>query len=78
MGLVHSLAGSGPLAAIAFAELRGAAARLLSMTFFGLESLAGMALVSGAAGVTLRVIVRSGGARRGLALATGACRSPSV
>jgi hypothetical protein len=31
-----------------------------------------MALASGAAGVALRVIVRSGGARRGRALITGA------
>jgi hypothetical protein len=72
VGLVHGLAGSGALTAIAFAELPGAGARLLYMTFFGLGSIAGMALASGAAGVTLRVIARSGGARRGLGLATGA------
>jgi hypothetical protein len=42
------------------------------MTLFGLGSIAGMALASGAAGVTLRIIVRSGGARHGLALVTGA------
>jgi hypothetical protein len=37
-----------------------------------------MALASGAAGFTLRIIFRSSGARRGLALVTGGCRSPSV
>ena len=42
------------------------------MTLLGLGSIAGMALASGAAGVMLRVTVRSGGARRGLALVTGA------
>jgi len=42
------------------------------MILFGLRSIAGMALASGAAGVTLRVVVRSGRARRGLALVTGA------
>jgi len=72
IGLVHGLAGSGALTAIAFAELPGAGARLLYMTFFGLGSIAGMALASGTAGVALRVIARSGGTRRGLGLATGA------
>jgi hypothetical protein len=72
VGVLHGLAGSGALTAIAFAELPGAGARLLYMTLFGLGSIAGMALASGAAGVTLRIIVRSGGARRGLALVTGA------
>ena len=60
MGLVHGLAGSGAPAAIAFGELPGAGARLLSMTVFGLGSIAGMALASGAVGVALRVIFRSG------------------
>lgn len=72
VGLVHGLAGSGALTAIAFAELPGAGARLLYMTFFGLGSIGGMVLASGTAGVALRVIARSGGARRGLGLATGA------
>jgi high-affinity nickel-transport protein len=72
VGLVHGLAGSGALTAIAFAELPGAGARLIYMALFGLGSIAGMARASGAAGVTLRVIARSGGTRRGLGLATGA------
>jgi len=76
--LVHGLAGSGALTAIAFAELPGAGARLLYMTLFGLGSIAGMALASGAAGFTLRIMFRSSGARRGPALVTGGCRSPSV
>jgi high-affinity nickel-transport protein len=72
VGGVHGLAGSGALTAIAFAELPGAGARLTYMALFGVGSIGGMALASGAAGVTLRVIARSGGARRGLGLATGA------
>lgn len=72
VGGVHGLAGSGALTAIAFAELPGAGARLTYMALFGVGSIAGMALASGAAGVTLRVIARSGGARRGLGLVTGA------
>jgi high-affinity nickel-transport protein len=71
VGLVHGLAGSGALTAIAFAELPGAGARLVYMTLFGLGSIAGMALASGAAGATLRVVARSGAARRGLSAATG-------
>lgn len=42
------------------------------MTRFGLGSIARMTLASGAAAVALRVTVRSGGARRRLALITGA------
>lgn len=71
MGLVHSFAGSGTLIAIAFAELLGTGARLLYRTLFGLGSDAGMALASSTAGVALRVIFRSGGGHRGLALVTG-------
>lgn len=71
VGLVHGLAGSGALTAIVFADLPGVAARLVYMTLFGLGSIAGMALASGAAGATLRVVARSGGARRGLSIATG-------
>jgi hypothetical protein len=72
IGGVHGLAGSGALTAITFAELPGASARLIYMMLFGVGSIAGMALASGAAGVTLRVIARSGAARRSLGLATGA------
>lgn len=71
VGLVHGLAGSGALTAIAFAELPGAGARLVYMTLFGLGSIAGMALASGAAGAALRVVACSGGTRRGLSAATG-------
>jgi hypothetical protein len=72
VGLVHGLAGSGALTAIVFADLPGAGARLVYMTLFGLGSIAGMALASGAAGVTLRLVARSGGTRRGLGFVTGA------
>jgi len=72
VGGVHGLAGSGALTAFAFAELPDAGARLIYMLLFGVGSIAGMALASGAAGVTLRILARSGGARRGLGLVTGA------
>jgi hypothetical protein len=72
VGVVHGLAGSGALTAIVFADLPGAGARLVYMTLFGGGSIAGMALASGAAGATLRVLARSGGARRALGVATGA------
>jgi hypothetical protein len=42
------------------------------VTGFGRGSIAGTALASDAAGVTPRVTVRSGGARRGRAPVTGA------
>jgi hypothetical protein len=71
VGLVHGLVGSGALTAIVFADLPGAGARLAYIALFGLGSIAGMALASGAAGATLRVGARSGGMRRGLGIATG-------
>jgi hypothetical protein len=55
-----------------FADLPGAGARLLYMSLFGAGSIAGMALASGAAGATLRVLARSAGAQRVLGVATGA------
>jgi high-affinity nickel-transport protein len=72
VGIVHGLAGSGAVTAIVFADLPSTGARLLYMTVFGLGSIAGMALASGAAGATLRIVARSGGARRSLGVATGA------
>jgi hypothetical protein len=76
--LFHGLAGSGAPAAIAFGEIPGAGARLQDMTVFGLESTAGMALASGAAGVMLRGMFRSSRARRAWLWSRAACRSPSV
>lgn len=72
VGLVHGLAGSGALTAIVFAELPGTAARLSYMALFGAGSIAGMALASGAAGASLRLVARSAGAQRGLGVVTGA------
>jgi hypothetical protein len=78
VGLVHSLAGSGALTALVFAELPGAGARLLYMTCFGLGSIAAMALASGAAGS--RCASPSGRAVRAAAWlwSPAPCRSPSV
>lgn len=71
VGLVHGLAGSGALTAIVFADLPGAGARLLYMTLFGLGSITGMALASGAAGQALGMVARSARTRSGIGLATG-------
>ena len=53
IGIVHGLAGSGGLTALVFAELPGDGARILYMTLFGAGSVAGMALASGVAGMSL-------------------------
>src|SRR6185503_494405 len=44
IGIVHGLAGSGALTALAFAELPTASARIVYMVVFGAGSVAGMAL----------------------------------
>ena len=48
--MVHGLAGSGALTALVLASLQSTAARLAYIVFFGLGSVAGMALLSGLAG----------------------------
>jgi High-affinity nickel-transport protein len=72
VGVVHGLAGSGALTALAFAELPGAAARITYVALFGIGSIAGMAIASGVAGAALGRVARTPRARRGFALSTGA------
>lgn len=72
VGLIHGLAGSGALTAFVFAEQPTFAARVAYIALFGFGSVAGMALASGVAGVSLQAVARTAQIRRGLALATGA------
>jgi hypothetical protein len=72
VGLVHGLAGSGALTALVFAELPTAALRIAYLTLFGIGSVAGMAIASGIAGVSLRAAAGRPGTRRTLSLVTGA------
>lgn len=71
VGLVHGLAGSGALTALAFAELPTAGARVLYMILFGVGSVAGMAIVTGLAGVALQRVARGPATRRWVAITTG-------
>jgi len=71
IGLVHGLAGSGALTALAFAELPTAGARVLYMAVFGIGSIAGMALTTGLAGVAIQQVARGPATRRWLAVTTG-------
>ncbi|GMU60983.1 MAG: hypothetical protein AMXMBFR34_27460 [Myxococcaceae bacterium] len=59
IGLVHGLAGSGALTALVLAEQPSAAARLSYIALFGLGSVAGMALLTGLAGVPLMRVARA-------------------
>jgi hypothetical protein len=61
IGLVHGLAGSGGLTALALAEMPTTAGAIGYIVTFGLGSIAGMAAVSGLAGASLARI--AGGAR---------------
>jgi len=71
VGLVHGLAGSGALTAVVFADLPTVTSRIVYIALFGLGSIAGMAVASGAAGVWLAFAARSPRARRGIGYATG-------
>jgi high-affinity nickel-transport protein len=71
VGLVHGLAGSGALTALAFAELPTSGARVLYMIVFGIGSVVGMAIATGLAGVAIQHAARGPAARRWLAITTG-------
>jgi len=59
IGVVHGLAGSGALTALVLAELPSISARLLYIVVFGAGSIAGMALLTGLAGLPLMRVARS-------------------
>jgi hypothetical protein len=70
IGLVHGLAGSGGLAALAAARMPSTASALAYIALFGVGSIVGMALVSGAFGATFGRLLR--GHARLLVAVTGA------
>ncbi len=71
IGLIHGIAGSGALTALAFAELPSTAARILYMVMFGAGSIAGMAVATGITGAALQRLASGPRARRALSFATG-------
>jgi nickel/cobalt exporter len=72
VGLIHGLAGSGALTALAVAGLPTPMTRLIYMGLFGLGSVAGMACLTGIAGWPLARLGACGKMSRRLSLATGA------
>lgn len=72
VGMLHGLAGSGALTALAFANVSTTAARLSFVALFGLGSVVGMAALTGLAGFSLARVSRSEGAARSLFAVTGA------
>lgn len=72
IGLIHGLAGSGALTALAFVQLPSAGARIVYMIMFGAGSIAGMAAATGLTGAALQRIAHGPRTRRVFALATGA------
>lgn len=58
VGVVHGLAGSGSLTAIALASLPSLSSQLVYITLFGVGSMGGMALLSGLAGWPLAKLGR--------------------
>jgi len=72
VGVVHGLAGSGALTVLVLAGLPTTSARLGYLLVFGLGSVAGMAVLSGAAGWPLARLGRSPRVARGVMLTAGA------
>lgn len=71
VGLIHGLAGSGALTALVFAELPDLPSRLAYLVLFGFGSILGMAIASGAVGVSLQRAARTSQRRRAFAIASG-------
>jgi high-affinity nickel-transport protein len=71
IGIIHGLAGSGALTALAFAKLPTTTARIVYMLLFGIGSIAGMTLATGIAGAALAQISRGERTQRALAITTG-------
>ena len=68
---MHGLAGSGALTAIVIATLPTTAARLSYLAVFGLGSILGMAILSGALGWPLARMGNRRGVSRAISLAVG-------
>jgi ABC-type nickel/cobalt efflux system permease component RcnA len=71
VGIVHGLAGSGALTAVALASLPSSGARLAYVALFGFGSILGMAALSGLVGWPLAHFGRRPAAARALAASTG-------
>jgi len=71
VGLVHGLAGSGAMTALVFAELPDLASRLVYIVLFGLGSILGMAIASGAVGASIHRVAHTSRRRRAFAIASG-------
>jgi hypothetical protein len=72
IGLVHGLAGSGGLTALAMAGMPTPGSALLFVAIFGAGSIAGMALISGLAGLSMDRLLRGERAQTILIGSTGA------
>lgn len=72
VGIVHGLAGSGALVALAMTELASMPARLFYVALFGLGSVAAMAAVSGLAGWQMASLSARPGMHGRLQLVAGA------
>jgi len=75
VGLVHGTAGSGALTALALASMPSLAAGLVYMLLFGTGSIAGMALLTGLAGLPLQ---RLAGRTRAQALLSACAGATSL
>lgn len=71
IGVMHGLAGSGALTALVLAELPTAVDRLSYIALFGAGSIAGMALLTGLAGVPMMKVAKAPRLATGLLLSTG-------
>lgn len=63
LGLLHGLAGTGALAAMVLASMPDLASGLVYIAVFGIGSIAGMTLLTGAMGPALQRLMRSARAR---------------
>ena len=72
VGLVHGLAGTGAITALALASMPSVATALAYIATFALGSIAGMALLTGAAGVPLARLARRPAAHTAMMACVGA------
>jgi ABC-type nickel/cobalt efflux system permease component RcnA len=71
VGLVHGMAGTGAITALALASMPGVPAAIAYVALFALGSIGGMALLTGAAGLPLARIARRPGAHAALLACVG-------
>ncbi len=71
VGVVHGLAGSGALTALALAQTPDPRAAIGSVALYGVGAIVGMSLLAGAAGPLLARASRAPRVRKGLVLTAG-------